>query len=305
MGGITAPCNYQLNRADFRATAIKSVCEQTCSDWELLLIDDGSTDDTKQVVQGFDDDRIKYIWQENQERSAARNRGIKLSKGQYICFLDSDDYFLDNHLAVLSAFVEQNLHPVGMICTGAYYKDSEDNLIKLKIYDTKVSPVHYAINNSIWTLTACIHRECLQSNLFEEKFKKGCWEDSHLWVRLCAQYPFFQIDQHTGVIVEHEERSVHINSIERITNHMNMIKDLFETYSILLSEHLSNEAKTDFIHRKYQMYIYAARIQNRYLVAYKILKMARKYRSNTSDWRYYSVTYLKLFCSQFLKLKID
>ena len=88
------------NRSGFLSKAIESIIVQRCEDWELIIVDDGSTDDTKKTVQEFleKDSRIRYIFQENQERSAARNNGIKHANGDWICFLDSDDVYLTNHL---------------------------------------------------------------------------------------------------------------------------------------------------------------------------------------------------------------
>ena len=83
--------------------AVDSVLNQTYKDWELIVVDDGSTDNTKEIVEEFVkiDKRIKYIFQENKERSAARNNGIKKAKGDWICFLDSDDIYHMNHLVFI------------------------------------------------------------------------------------------------------------------------------------------------------------------------------------------------------------
>lgn len=79
---------------------IASVLNQSFSDFELLLMDDGSTDNTRQVVDSFNDDRIKYSWAENSGGPATpRNRGIDLAKGRWICFLDSDDLWYKDKLA--------------------------------------------------------------------------------------------------------------------------------------------------------------------------------------------------------------
>ena len=87
------------NRAGLIGKAIDSVLAQTFADWELLIIDDGSTDNTRQIVEAYTDRRVKYIYQENAERSAARNNGVAQAAGKYICFLDSDDYCLPDRLA--------------------------------------------------------------------------------------------------------------------------------------------------------------------------------------------------------------
>ncbi|MBK8348621.1 MAG: glycosyltransferase family 2 protein [Saprospiraceae bacterium] len=89
------------NRAHTIRRPVDSIIAQTFTDWELIIVDDGSTDDTKEIVESYKDPRIRYVWQENQERSAARNHGISLAKGEWICFQDSDDKYLPEHLQVL------------------------------------------------------------------------------------------------------------------------------------------------------------------------------------------------------------
>jgi glycosyltransferase involved in cell wall biosynthesis len=100
------------NRADLVSRAIESVIDQTYQDWELLVVDDGSTDNTKEVVEKFvkKDSRIKYFLQSNQGASSARNFGIKNSRGDFVAFLDSDDLYLPDNLekkiAILSTHQE-------------------------------------------------------------------------------------------------------------------------------------------------------------------------------------------------------
>jgi glycosyltransferase involved in cell wall biosynthesis len=88
------------NRSDVLAECINSVLAQTFQDFEIIIIDDGSTDNILSVIELYNDDRIKYVRQENSGGAAARNHGINLSKGDYIAFLDSDDCFLPNHLEI-------------------------------------------------------------------------------------------------------------------------------------------------------------------------------------------------------------
>ncbi len=79
--------------------SIQSVLKQTYSNWELIIINDGSLDDTEEEVLKFKDDRIKYVRQENAGVSAARNKGLSLMQGDYFCFLDADDIFPEKSLA--------------------------------------------------------------------------------------------------------------------------------------------------------------------------------------------------------------
>lgn len=94
-----------FNRADTIKRAIRSVQAQTFTDWELIVVDDGSTDDTAARIEGCDP-RLKLIRQENQGTAGARNTGLRASAGSYIAFLDSDDEWLPHHLELCVSFLE-------------------------------------------------------------------------------------------------------------------------------------------------------------------------------------------------------
>jgi glycosyltransferase involved in cell wall biosynthesis len=117
------------NRAHFLPQAIESVLSQTYDDYELIIIDDGSTDNTADVVARYHDPRIHYHWQENQERSAARNRGTTLSRGQYLTFLDVDDQYLPHKLAGEVATLDTSPE-VGMAASGWLVVDATGKLIQ-------------------------------------------------------------------------------------------------------------------------------------------------------------------------------
>ena len=94
-----------FNRADTIRRAIRSVQAQTFTDWELIVVDDGSTDNTVALIEGCDP-RLKLIRQENQGTAGARNAGLGASAGSYIAFLDSDDEWLPHHLELCVSFLE-------------------------------------------------------------------------------------------------------------------------------------------------------------------------------------------------------
>lgn len=96
------------NRAALIGTAIQSVMNQDHPSWELIIVDDGSTDDTERVVQRFEDSRIKYIKTVNQERGVARNTGVSMARGRFVSFIDSDDYILEHTVTKAIHCLEQN-----------------------------------------------------------------------------------------------------------------------------------------------------------------------------------------------------
>ncbi|MBD3660935.1 MAG: glycosyltransferase family 2 protein, partial [Arenibacter algicola] len=95
------------NRASFIGRTIASVLKQDFEDFELIIVDDGSTDNTKEVVVGIEDKRIRYYKKDNAERGAARNFGAKKASGEYLNFLDSDDLLYDDHLSTAHKIIQE------------------------------------------------------------------------------------------------------------------------------------------------------------------------------------------------------
>ncbi|MFN2126434.1 MAG: glycosyltransferase family 2 protein [Anaerolineales bacterium] len=96
------------NHADYLGFAVQSVLDQTFSDFEIIVVDDGSTDHTGTVLGNFDDPRLTVIRQSNAGLLAARNRGVSESSGPFVTFLDADDLFLPQKLAVLHLHLQNN-----------------------------------------------------------------------------------------------------------------------------------------------------------------------------------------------------
>ena len=90
MVSVIIPC---FNSEQYLSQCLKSVTSQTYEDLEIIIINDGSTDGTANIVNSINDDRIRYHYKENGGLSSARNAGIEISKGSCIAFLDSDDYW--------------------------------------------------------------------------------------------------------------------------------------------------------------------------------------------------------------------
>src|SRR5690625_5134 len=96
------------NREKLLKRALNSLCLQTEKDWELIVIDDGSTDQTKEIVKEYAELKPQYFFQENKGFIRAKNAGIKRSKGKFITFLDSDDEYAPDHLQLRKKFLREN-----------------------------------------------------------------------------------------------------------------------------------------------------------------------------------------------------
>lgn len=111
------------NRRDFIQEALRSVFTQEFDDYEVIVVDDGSTDGTRSVLASYGD-RIRYLHQQNQGPGAARNRGVKAARGEYIAFLDSDDRWFPCTLSTYVQVIKEYGGPSLISSSVAYFQDS-------------------------------------------------------------------------------------------------------------------------------------------------------------------------------------
>lgn len=116
------------NSGQYIRQAIDSVLAQTYQDFEIIVVDDGSTDNTADLLNPYQD-RIRYIYQENKRLSGARNTGIRIAQGEYLAFLDADDIFLPHKLETQVKFFLQNPQ-IGLVSGGWVYMDSNSNILR-------------------------------------------------------------------------------------------------------------------------------------------------------------------------------
>ena len=104
------------NRGSLLRRTIDSVCEQSFPDWELLLVDDGSSDDTPQICRSYTDPRVRYLPQPNGGQAVARNHGLSLARGEYVAFLDHDDWWEPQKLRLQAEYLDA--HPEAVLVYG-------------------------------------------------------------------------------------------------------------------------------------------------------------------------------------------
>lgn len=216
------------NRADMLPRAIRSVIGQTFMDWELIIIDDGSTDDTSAVVKQFNDARIKYLYQENKERSAARNKGIEMAVGEYICFLDSDDYYLPDHLNEFFKKISESSERITFSYSELFQEENEILSLPEAFEITYNSPLEFVLQKVIGPPQVCIYSEALREFQFNPKLTVG--EDLNLWLRMLVKYPSIKATgKRTLVVGIHSGRSVnfllHNNYKDSFLSFKESIKD--------------------------------------------------------------------------------
>jgi len=184
------------NSGKYIECAIKSVQHQTYPYWEMILIDDGSTDGSIDLVRTFldNDERIQLIsLQKNQGPAKARNEGIKMACGRYIAFLDSDDLWLPEKLEKQLKFMDVNNSPLSF---SAYQKIDENGDIigQISIKKTKISYADLLKTNHIGCLTAMIDTKFLGEKMYMPLIKKR--QDHGLWLSIVKKgYTAFGINE--------------------------------------------------------------------------------------------------------------
>jgi glycosyltransferase involved in cell wall biosynthesis len=116
------------NYARYLGEAITSILEQTYSDFELIVVDDGSTDNTWDIVQSFKDPRIRYIYQKHQGVSIAENTGLQASRSEYVAGLGADDIYLPDNLEIKVKYLDSHAS-VSMVCSDAYIFSGDEHNI--------------------------------------------------------------------------------------------------------------------------------------------------------------------------------
>ena len=202
------------NRVRVVADALDSVLAQTHSDFEVIVVDDGSTDDTRAVVSRYvsrNPKRVVYLWQENAGAPAARNAGIRAATGDYVAFLDSDDLYLSRRLQVGVRALEAD----GRF--GASYVDQRTvDLHGNVLLQSRVDRFGGAVSG--WILPALLRGDLIQTNTITIRrdvldrvggFDQQLWsgQDTDLWWRLARRCRLVGIPE-TLVVVRELERSL-------------------------------------------------------------------------------------------------
>lgn len=177
---------------------IQSALDQSFSNFELLIINDGSTDDSLAKVNSFNDPRIKIISQDNKGVSYSRNHGITKSEGSFVCFLDADDLWEPHHLAnfinalklytdakfLANGYQKQIAENYLRQINNPVFNDLENTIIKIDDFFSNALPDILA-----WTSAVCVKNDVIKQFLFDTKITNGAGEDTDLWIRLALNFP--------------------------------------------------------------------------------------------------------------------
>ncbi len=195
------------NRADRVVKTIQTLIDQTFKDWELILVDDGGSDNTKICVENFKDARIKYFWKENGERGAARNFGAEKASGKYYNFFDSDDLMYPFHLQLAHEFLIEK-PTAKVLCFPWKYYDANDVLIgERKDFDKDLNQIILK-KNFIHLNGGFIKNDLFSKSKFIEDREFKICEDWFFYMKLSLQTKLYGVNVPTFKYIIHENSTM-------------------------------------------------------------------------------------------------
>lgn len=286
------------NRAHMIGTAIDSVLNQKYSNWELIVISDGSTDNTEEILNTYQasDMRIKHFRKENKGRSAARNLGIEKCNGDYICFLDDDDYYLEDFLIEFAIEIEKQKVERPIFMCGQN-EVMNGNITELKIDEKKIKkfPVKYLLKYSNNLQPFCIPKEILISFKFDERFELG--EDFHLLIRILLLNGLRFIPKKLCVYVNHSDMTMERELKEGLFfklpyNRLDMLEDIKKGYHDLL---IQKKVIKEYFEKYNQIAYFYASASLKYCNTNLSLYFGKKIKLNNLNSFYYIISiYLRV-----------
>ncbi len=232
---VILPC---FNGARWIDRAIESILTQTYKDFELVIIDDGSTDNSKEIIaQYLRDGRVRYIYQTNRGFSAALNRGIEESNGCLIGFIGQDDLWMPNKLQLQKKFLGEH-KDVDLVHSNYYSIDSEERImrmVKTKVNDfsSKQEVIKWLfLTTNLAFETVLVKRKCFEKvGLFDERMVG--YSDHDMWLRVAGS---FNIDYLDMPLVKKRQHELQLSRIRRegvLKDEFLLARKIIDQYSFL------------------------------------------------------------------------
>ncbi len=257
-----------FNKEAFIEETLTSVLNQDFNNFEIIIVDDGSSDNSVEIVSVIckNDSRISLHRQQNKGVSSARNKGIEIAKGEYIAFLDADDYWYPNHLLNFKLSIDKfSNHAVFCnnykieIAVGAFKEPQYTHLPKILKSDIVVIDNYFkcSLKNSIaWTSAVCLKRKVAKAFLFDETMKSG--QDTDLWIRLGIKLAF---------IFNNNASAIHKKYIENSLSKSKSITDRLAITEKYIEQEKNDPFLKKFIdHNRFSLIITFKRLNNKKIV---------------------------------------
>lgn len=232
------------NRAYLILDTLISIKNQTFTDFELIIVDDGSTDNTKEIVENYIfNNKLKnwhYYQKVNGERGAARNYGVTKANGQWITFLDSDDVFYINHLFLASVFISKNSN-IQVFHSAYEFRNQKNELIRKVGYPKNENLNDSILKGNLFSCFGVFLKSTIFNELqFEEERALSGSEDWLLWLRVSARYKINFQTQVSGCMIQHDERSVLNFNENTLLSRTNLLVDKLISDEVFIKKYGKN-----------------------------------------------------------------
>ena len=238
------------NRCELVKKCILSIQNQTFKDWECIVINDGSTDNTHIEIADFikSDARITLINQQNSERAISRNNGAEIAKGEYFIFIDSDDSFEKEHLQnlYLSIQAEDQIHEM-YFTNGKYLRSNNTQELIVKNTIPSPIPIDFFLSNSVVPARVCLHHSIFNTYSFDPR--TIIVEDTVLWTEILDTHSVKYLPVSSVMYHLHENNSVNIEKHNAYLQRLNGLKVLF--YKKNAGNKIPNATKRKHLNRCY------------------------------------------------------
>ncbi len=214
-----------FNRAHLIPDTLQSIFNQSYPHFEIIVVDDGSTDNTEEVIKSIPSEKIRYFKIPNSERGYARNFGASKARGTYLNFFDSDDISYPNHLEYAYNIIQSYLDiPIFHL----NYEIKINDKIICPLSNTNIFVSKEIIKGNLLSCNGgFIHKDIFNQFYFNEDRTIAGLEDWELWLRISTKYEIQHFPIITSAIIQHQNRSVLQTEknklIQRVTTFMNIV----------------------------------------------------------------------------------
>jgi len=237
------------NRPDLLKRAVKSVLVQTYENYELIVVNDGSTKQYDKVLTLFSENKsLRYFYINNSGPSAARNFGIDVANGEFVCFLDDDDEFLPDHLQTIYERIEKEKFAKGIYRTLAYFVSGDEIKKQNFVPQPEEMPsMERLYANIMLPCTVAVSKDILHECKFDVTIPIS--EDFDLWTRILLNYPFYEENKitarynlHSGSTSAGDEESIH-------KKHIQAFRKIFSEAKV--KKRLPQRIRVTILHNRY------------------------------------------------------
>ena len=211
------------NRCQSLIKTINSLLKNENAEYEIIIVDDGSTDNTRIEIQKLNSYKIKYFWINNSERGAARNYGAKKAKGSYLNFFDSDDIAYINHIKTAAKIIANN-KKINVFHLSYEVINLKKNRI-IKYINSGNTNSNILNGNCISCNSLFIKKDIFLKFKFDENRLLSGSEDWDLWLRLSRFYKIYNYKDITSALIDHDNRSMNENNIDKISKRLEILKN--------------------------------------------------------------------------------